>query len=161
MHKIVKMGLSVGAAFVMNISLALGMEEDMFPVTVPSKLNNPPRPLSPFDFTEVFPEYIQKLIVQGIIFEQCLDNKSPHNLRLVCKKWETIVKEEMKVGHAGWKSWYGVVGHEDIYERFLKGVLVYRPTEGSDVGKIELPTAALTNPLGSSFDLSSCGDRGQ
>lgn len=49
-------------------------------------------------------------------------------------------------------------GYEDIYERFLKGVLVYRPTEGSDVGKIELPIAALTNPLGSTFDLSSCGD---
>ncbi|OFW84142.1 MAG: hypothetical protein A3G78_07820 [Alphaproteobacteria bacterium RIFCSPLOWO2_12_FULL_42_29] len=52
-------------------------------------------------------------------------------------------------------------GHEAIYERFLKGVLVYRPTEGSDVGKIELPIAALPNPLGSSFDLSSCGDTGQ
>ena len=52
-------------------------------------------------------------------------------------------------------------GFEDIYERFLKGVLVYRPTEGSDVGKIELPIAALTNPLGSIFDLSSCGDTGQ
>ena len=54
-----------------------------------------------------------------------------------------------------------VRGYEDIYERFLKGVLVYRPTEGSDVGKIELPIAALTNPLESTFDLSSCGDTGQ
>ncbi len=52
-------------------------------------------------------------------------------------------------------------GYEDIYERFLKGVLVYRPTEGSDVGKIELPIAALTNPLESTFDLSSCGDTGK
>ena len=52
-------------------------------------------------------------------------------------------------------------GHEDIYERFLKGVLVYRPNEGSDVGKIELPIAALANPLESTFDLSKCGDTGQ
>ena len=52
-------------------------------------------------------------------------------------------------------------GHEDIYERFLKGVLVYRPNEGSDVGKIELPIADLANPLGSTFDLSNCGDTGQ
>ena len=52
-------------------------------------------------------------------------------------------------------------GYEDIYARFLKGVLVYRPTEGSDVGKIELPIAALTNPLESTFDLSQCGDSGK
>lgn len=52
-------------------------------------------------------------------------------------------------------------GYEDIYQRFLKGVLVYRPTEGSDVGKIEMPIAALANPLEGSFDLSLCGDAGQ
>src|SRR3990167_6355937 len=52
-------------------------------------------------------------------------------------------------------------GHEDIYERFLKGVLVYRPNEGSDVGKIELPIAALANPLEGTFDLSRCGDAAQ
>ena len=47
-------------------------------------------------------------------------------------------------------------GYEDIYKRFLKGVLVYRPKNDSDEGKIELPIAALSNPLGSTFDLSSC-----
>ena len=52
-------------------------------------------------------------------------------------------------------------GHENIYERFLKGKLVYRPTEGSDVGKIELPIAALANPLEGTFDLSRCGDAAQ
>src|SRR3990167_3312599 len=52
-------------------------------------------------------------------------------------------------------------GYESIYERFLKGVLVYRPTEGSDVGKIELPIADLPNPLESTFDLSKCGDAGK
>lgn len=40
MHKIVKMGLSVSVAFVMNMSLAFGMEkeEDNFTATVQSKL---------------------------------------------------------------------------------------------------------------------------
>ena len=52
------------------------------------------------------------------------------------------------------------LGHETVYERFLKGVLVYRPTAGSDVGKIELPIAALANPLDATFDLSNCGDTG-
>ena len=52
-------------------------------------------------------------------------------------------------------------GYEEIYERFLKGVLVYRPWEGTDAGKIEMPIAALTNPLEGTFDLSRCGDKDQ
>ncbi len=51
-------------------------------------------------------------------------------------------------------------GYEEIYLRFLNGKLVYRPNEGSDVGKIELPIAALANPLEGTFDLRSCGDAG-
>lgn len=49
-------------------------------------------------------------------------------------------------------------GHEDIYLRFLKGILIYRPNEGSDEGMISLPIADLTNPLDGKFDLSQCGD---
>ena len=52
-------------------------------------------------------------------------------------------------------------GYEEIYEKFLKGVLVYRPNKGSDVGRIDLPIAALSNPLGGTFDLSNCGDTGK
>ena len=52
-------------------------------------------------------------------------------------------------------------GYEDIYKRFLKGALVYRPTPGSDAGKIELPIGALANPLEGMFDLSWCGDTGK
>lgn len=161
MHKIVKMGLSVSAAFMMNISLAFGMEEDTFPVTVPSKLNKSPQTLSPVDFEGRISKDVRHLIVKQASYEQCLENKSPVNLALVCKEWRGIIVDDMQVGQPSWKAWYGVIGHEDIYERFLKGVLVYRPTEGSDVGKIELPIAALTNPLGSPFDLSKCGDTGQ
>lgn len=54
-----------------------------------------------------------------------------------------------------------VLGHEAIYEQFLGGVLIYRPTLGSDVGKVELPIASLLDPLKSTFDLSQCGDAGQ
>lgn len=52
-------------------------------------------------------------------------------------------------------------GWEDIYRRFYHGKLVYRPTVGSDVGKKELPIAALANPLDGVFDLSRCGDTEQ
>lgn len=52
-------------------------------------------------------------------------------------------------------------GHEEFYLRFIKGKLTYRLNPDSDVGKIELPFAALTNPLEGTFDLSQCGDAGQ
>lgn len=53
-------------------------------------------------------------------------------------------------------------GNESIYERFLRGKLIYRPTAGSDVGKVELSISDFLtrgqNPLESTFDLSRCGD---
>jgi V8-like Glu-specific endopeptidase len=52
-------------------------------------------------------------------------------------------------------------GNEQIYERFLKGVLIYRPYPNSNVGRIDLPIKALGNPLEGTFDLSKCGNAGQ
>jgi hypothetical protein len=49
-------------------------------------------------------------------------------------------------------------GYEDVYRRFLKGKLVYTPDPTSDLGKIELPIAALDTPLEGTFDLSGCGE---
>ena len=51
--------------------------------------------------------------------------------------------------------------YEAIYLRFVRGSLIYRPTPGSDVGRIDLPFAALPNPLEGTFDLSRCGDTGK
>ena len=51
-------------------------------------------------------------------------------------------------------------GYEEIYQRFLGGKLIYKPQEGSDVGRIEMPISALQNPLEGMFDLSQCGDTG-
>ncbi len=47
---------------------------------------------------------------------------------------------------------------EDIYFLFMSGALIYRPKEGSDEGKIEMPIATLANPLEGTFDLSQCGE---
>ena len=51
-------------------------------------------------------------------------------------------------------------GHEEEYLQFLRKRLIYKPDPHSDAGKIELPIAALANPLGSTFDISGCGDSG-
>jgi energy-coupling factor transporter ATP-binding protein EcfA2 len=52
-------------------------------------------------------------------------------------------------------------GYEEVFQRFLNGKLIYRPTAGSDVGKIELSIRSLANPLDGTFDLSRCGNAGQ
>jgi hypothetical protein len=52
-------------------------------------------------------------------------------------------------------------GYEEIYLKFLNGKLIYKPNEGSDEEKIELPIIALENPLEGEFDLSQCGNAGQ
>jgi|GEM_PF-5925720 len=49
-------------------------------------------------------------------------------------------------------------GYEDIYKRFLKSVLIYKPNEKSDEGIVEIPISSLSNPLDETFDLSRCGD---
>jgi ankyrin repeat protein len=52
-------------------------------------------------------------------------------------------------------------GHEQVYERFLKGVLIYKPNEDNDDGRIVLAIKELKNPLEGTFDLSQCGDTGK
>src|SRR3990167_3382159 len=49
-------------------------------------------------------------------------------------------------------------GHEEIYDRFLSGKLIYKPDPNSDEGKVELRIADLADPLEGTFDLSRCGD---
>lgn len=50
-------------------------------------------------------------------------------------------------------------GYEAISERFLKGVLIYKPTNGQK--SITLPIRELSNPLEGTFDLSQCGNAGE
>lgn len=50
-------------------------------------------------------------------------------------------------------------GFEEIYRRFVRGMLIY--TDPESKRKIELPIRALANPLEGEFNLSQCGDSGQ
>ena len=52
-------------------------------------------------------------------------------------------------------------GYEELYARFLRGVLIYKPNKENDVDRVDLPIASLLNPLESTFDLSRCGDASQ
>jgi hypothetical protein len=84
----------------------------------------------------------------------------PVNLMLVCEGWHKETKRHMHPGNPCGKVWYGITGHEDIYETFLNGVLIYKPDPNSDVG-IVLMISDLINPLEGTFDLSECGEAGK
>ena len=51
-------------------------------------------------------------------------------------------------------------GYEEIYLRFVRGKVIYKPNPDSDEGRVDLPFAALPNPLEGTFDLKDCGDTG-
>jgi hypothetical protein len=48
-------------------------------------------------------------------------------------------------------------GYEDVYLRFLRGKLIYKPNKDNDEGRKEFRIAALANPLEGTFDISGCG----
>lgn len=53
-------------------------------------------------------------------------------------------------------------GYEKIFQRFLNGVLIYRPEgDGNDIDRVTLHIRDLRNPLDGTFDLSNCGDLGK
>ena len=117
-------------------------------------------------------------IIQQAAFQQCLDNELPVNLALVCKEWFKTIENQMQTGQPCFKAWYGIFGHEGIYETFLNGVLIYRSHGllhyGSDINekmsKIYISELKDNSPEGTSykllknkplegtFDLSICGD---
>lgn len=49
-------------------------------------------------------------------------------------------------------------GHEEVYLRFLRGKLVYKPNKKNDIGRKEFPIASLWDPLSGTFDIRGCGD---
>ena len=82
-------------------------------------------------------------------------------IKLVCKGWKSIVEAGTPFVFANEvvRSVYSLTDDEfKIYQRFVNGKLIHRPTEGSDEGKIELKISDLWNPLGGTFNLSECGD---
>lgn len=128
--------------------------------------------------SEIFPNLPNEMgsrIIEYAAFEQCLNDELPVNLVLVCKAWHKETQYHMEPGKRCYKAWYGIYGHEDIYETFFKGVLLYRPNLDSDEGMITLKISELKepssegtsykllkkNPLEGTFDLSTCGDAGK
>lgn len=109
-------------------------------------------PENPF---ERCPEEITFMILERAAIDNYLSNGNTGSLGVVCQDWRRIMKQDQM------KKSIDSIKDEYIYRRFLKGVLVYRPNEGSDIGRIDLPIASLVNPLEGTFDLSQCGDTGQ
>ena len=104
---------------------------------------------------EGYPEELTFMILERAAIANYLSDGNTGSLKLVCKDWRRIMAGD----HI--KKSVESVKQEYIYQRFLKGVLIYRPQEGSDAGKIVLPISTLGNPLEGTFDLSRCGDMGK
>lgn len=112
---------------------------------------------SPFG---LFPPEVREIIVREAAVKQALDYKGPDNLALVNRECLSFIKRELKqVNGPVWKVLQGVIDEKDntTYQTFLNGKLVYRPTPGSDEGKIELKISDFPNPFKGTFGLSQCG----
>jgi len=82
-------------------------------------------------------------------------------IKLVCKDWKSLVEGDKPFVFANEviRSAYSLTDDEfEIYQRLVKGGLIYKPDERSDNGRIKLPISALWNPLEGTFDLSQCGE---
>jgi len=101
------------------------------------------------------PQEITFMILELAARSNYLSDGNTGSLRLVCRDWWGIMEQKQM------KRSIASIKHEYIYQKFLKGVLVYRPDGESDEGRIDLPIASLVNPLEGTFDLSQCGDTGE
>jgi hypothetical protein len=101
------------------------------------------------------PDRCPKEIRSGILEYTAINNYYNYGniggLRVVCKDWQSLVDQD-KI-----KQYVESV----VYQRFLRGKLIYRPKEESDEGRIDLPIIELDNPLEGTFDLSKCGSSGK
>lgn len=81
-----------------------------------------------------------------------------NNLKSVCKNWCNFINTHKQAWFAPekpcWNAWYGVLGHEDIYNVIKNMVVIYRPNPNSDAGMIPLTIPSDVNPLDYEFDLS-------
>lgn len=87
-----------------------------------------------------------------------------NNLKRIIEEWEAgnspLIAVPQPVGNSIVVPAIAV-GHEECYRRFINGKLIYKPNPNNDEGRIEMPFAALTNPLEGTFDLSRCGNAGR
>lgn len=132
------------------------------------------------EFRENLLERLPEEIRFDILKRVAIDNYFSGNtgsLELVCQYWKRIIdKDAIAINSTGslrliCQDWWSIIDknaiaikesiRNAIYQRFLNGVLIYRPQKGSDVGRIDLRISELVNPLDGTFDLSQCGNAGQ
>lgn len=103
------------------------------------------------------PELWEPIVIEAAI-EQTLSDMPLDNLACVNQETHQIIEHAKQVKQPLWKVLQGITSVEDeeTYQTFLNGKLVYRPTPGSDEGKIELKISDFLNPFKGTFNLSSC-----
>jgi hypothetical protein len=102
-------------------------------------------------------EIEHKILTEAFILEKTKDTNFREigiNLSRVCKNWHTVIKKNAKE----WVCEYFNIAEEnkDVFWRFFKGKLIYKPNLDNDVGRIDLFISALPTPLEGTFPLSQC-----
>ena len=83
-------------------------------------------------------------------------------IKFVCKDWKNVVDEKFVFANEVIRSAYSLTDSEfEVYQKFVKGILIYRPDGKTDNGRVDLPISSLLDPLEGTFDLSQCGDLGE
>lgn len=136
--------------------------------------NNEKNNTSDKDYFSPLPLEIKAHILEMAAFDLGEDKKDLGTLALVCKDWYYNIMHNDREGDtiklSIWRAWiYGRCGRNDIidseeqeiFSRFYKGVLIYRPIKNSDEGMIRFLISDFENPLAGTFDLSSCGNTGK
>ncbi len=120
------------------------------------------------------PKPLVKKILNMAIYQQAIDDgEYPINIELICKVFRHILatdtekfnKEEAFAFNTrsafleGLKVHYNITTQEqiEVFNKFYKGELIYKPDPNSDNGKIELLISGLKHPLKGEFGLSKCG----
>lgn len=101
------------------------------------------------------PEDVKRKILTEVVKDNYLNLgftdfiNSVRTLREVCKQWSSIISKNFT--HEAM-----VLGCQQNCPEFLNSKLIYRPKVRSDEGMIEFKISDLWNPLGGTFDISSC-----
>lgn len=109
------------------------------------------------------PTFVKRYILEIAAIEMGRERKNAGNLSLVCQEWNRTLKDDFDKNQdkikkdwlKGLQEYYGMVTpeKEEIFNKFYNGKLTYE--------WLNLPIAALKNPLEGTFDLSQCGTTGR
>ena len=121
-----------------------------------------------YDYYLTLPTEIKRIILKESSIKNMKElycDNSLRRVKLVCRDWCNIVKgvdNNFVFANEIIRAAYNLTDDQfKVYQRFLRGILIYRPNERKNSRMIKLRVADLNNPLEGTFNLSKCGNEGE